>query len=100
VLLNAFWLSLNMLCGWLPMFFTVKVTKQNCPCAVALRYWRPTVGFPHSTLETVNSNLPSRTGWFSQRRLWARPWLETRAGSHTGVEGDETHAAKETHSPW
>src|SRR5258705_12049192 len=47
------------------MFFTVTETLQNWPWAFLFRNSEPTWAMPHSTLVTVNSNLPSRAGWLS-----------------------------------
>src|SRR5205809_2896917 len=47
------------------MFLTFTVMRQYWPCAALFRYSSPTFVTPHWTFVTVNSNLPSRTGWLS-----------------------------------
>src|SRR5829696_2611247 len=47
------------------MFATFTDTRQNTPAACVLIGSAPRVFFEQSTLVTVNSNLPSRAGWFS-----------------------------------
>ena len=46
----------------LPMFFTVRLTMQNCPAAFTLTRLSPTDSCPQLNDFTTNSNLPSRTG--------------------------------------
>src|SRR3954470_11978465 len=50
-------------CALFPIFATCSATMQNTPCAFFVRYGlSPIVVLLQSTLVTVNSNLPSRTG--------------------------------------
>src|SRR3954454_3141926 len=55
------------------MFFTLTDARQNTPCAFVLTGSLPRVVFEQSTPVTVNSNLPSRTAWFSPTALAASP---------------------------
>src|SRR3954469_2697914 len=59
--MKPFWLAENIVCGESPMFFTVRLTRQNCPWALAFKYWSPTSFTPHLTFVTVKANWPSRT---------------------------------------